>query len=452
MHSNTREQTAEHLNNADTTQDLEATHKAFAKRIVLPAMGAISVIFYVAAFRADPAVYWLLAFMVPFTLLNAWLSETQKTIKIRRMQIKLRSDAADVFRWIINLVIVDPIAFYILNPPLSIAIPGWTVLLLAAQSELFRSSNRNIVVVLAYLSGVVLFFFIDPSAGLNERLWGLAAMAAILFVFDRMENYWQHELSTRKKTEALAIEQQIRAENMEREVIVASQMRTVMHEISNLLTIVEFATIDQKSFDDIQFGRVRRSLQIIRRINDMVVKQLRYQPGRQLTLVRQIIEDIDMLVGKYLNISGVKFELNLNGDFVNLGVRERSGSVFLILNNLIKNAADAAVFRRDLDKMSDQFQSSREEARVCLCFAIDNDKLICTVEDNGVGMEKEKISELLARQSITTKQSGSGIGLRFVLNECDFNDFRIEIQSDVGQWTRVTLTMPLEPVRDTAVA
>jgi signal transduction histidine kinase len=409
---------------------VEATHKEFANRLVLPAMGAVSLVFHVLLFRAEPAVFAILAVIVPFLAFNAWVSKRPRTLRLGRHQVNLRTDAADAVRWLVNLVALDVPLFLIYRPPMSIALTGWTVLLLAAQADLFRSQFRNRVVGIGFAAGLFVFWRLALGAELGERLWAPVAMGSILFVFDRMERYWVTELVERKQKELEAVAERLRAESLERDALIGHQAKTISHELANLITIIDFATADERA---IQFERVRRSLKHIHRINGLVLNDLRRAPQIRVTTLGSIFEDVRILIQKEILVSGVQLQVALPADAAESSIRERTGSSFLILRNLIKNATEAARAHA----------GAAGGARVMVDVTAGAERIQYVVSDNGAGMTREQIEALLDRRAVTTKADGNGLGFRFVLDECERNCFEIGVSSEPGAGTKVTVSMPI---------
>lgn len=416
--------------------DVEATHKAFTTRFVLPTMGAVCLLFHGLMFRLEPAVLAILAVIVPFIALNAWITnpKRERRLQLGRLSIDLRSDAADAVRWLVNLVVLDVPLFLIYGPPPAVALTCWTILLLSAQADLFRTQYRTLVVSTGYLAGILILWDATPKSAVSELIWGPFAMAAILFLFDRMERYWLEELAGRKKSEIAAAAERLRAEGMERDALIGNQMRTISHEVNNLLTIVEFATAGRERLEPEQFERVRRSLEFVRRINHLVLNDMKRQPTVHVISVQRLVDDVRLLLRKDLIGQGIDFEVTLPPEVAALTIRERSGSSFLILRNLLKNAAEATVGR---------WRGVKGEARIRLTFSAGYNRLSYIIEDNGEGMTTEQVDAYLARKSTTTKADGHGLGLRFVLDECERNCFVIGVTSKLGEGTKVTVSMPL---------
>ena len=73
--------------------------------------------------------------------------------------------------------------------------------------------------------------------------------------------------------------------------------------------------------------------------------------------------------------------------------------------------------------------------------------LCVSVEDNGIGIEPENIDKLLTDTSKITKSTMSGIGLPNVDRRLKLvygEEYGLSIESEPGQYTRVTIRLPLE--------
>ena len=69
------------------------------------------------------------------------------------------------------------------------------------------------------------------------------------------------------------------------------------------------------------------------------------------------------------------------------------------------------------------------------------------MEDNGIGIEPENIEKLLTDTSKITKSTMSGIGLPNVDRRLKLvygEEYGLSIESEPGQYTRVTIRLPLE--------
>lgn len=78
------------------------------------------------------------------------------------------------------------------------------------------------------------------------------------------------------------------------------------------------------------------------------------------------------------------------------------------------------------------------------------DDFVIIVSDNGVGIPKEKIDDIFqpfsqAHNNYHSGYSGSGLGLSIVKQICIIMGGNVELSSEEGVGTRVTITLPFEP-------
>jgi signal transduction histidine kinase len=64
------------------------------------------------------------------------------------------------------------------------------------------------------------------------------------------------------------------------------------------------------------------------------------------------------------------------------------------------------------------------------------------VADQGVGIPPENLDKIF-RLYFTTKPGGSGIGLAMVYRIVQMHDGRIDVDSEVGRGTVMTMTLPV---------
>jgi signal transduction histidine kinase len=106
----------------------------------------------------------------------------------------------------------------------------------------------------------------------------------------------------------------------------------------------------------------------------------------------------------------------------------------IILGNLISNAI----------KYSDSYKAN---PFVRIWSEISKDCLSIHIEDNGIGISQEhlqKIFEMFYRAS--DKSTGSGLGLYITAESCKKIGVMIQIESELGEYTRITLQVPLHTV------
>lgn len=89
----------------------------------------------------------------------------------------------------------------------------------------------------------------------------------------------------------------------------------------------------------------------------------------------------------------------------------------------------------------------KEDGCIHVCSYCVGDELFISVEDNGVGMEEEKIARMLTQEN-TEHDSMRTIGISNVLNRIHYlygDDYGIEIRSSVNEYTKITMKIPKKP-------
>ncbi|OQP13390.1 sensor histidine kinase, partial [Geobacillus zalihae] len=78
-----------------------------------------------------------------------------------------------------------------------------------------------------------------------------------------------------------------------------------------------------------------------------------------------------------------------------------------------------------------------------------NDTIYFEVIDNGVGMEADKVKEIMAALNNKEENAALGIGLRSVHERIQLHygpSYGINIESELGKGTKVTVTVPVAKV------
>lgn len=98
-----------------------------------------------------------------------------------------------------------------------------------------------------------------------------------------------------------------------------------------------------------------------------------------------------------------------------------------VLSNLISNAIDA------LPNGGNIFISAR----------IEDEEIVLTVEDTGVGIAEENLGRLF-KPFFTTKERGTGLGLAICKRFVELHGGHIFVESKVGRGTKFTIRLPVE--------
>jgi len=145
--------------------------------------------------------------------------------------------------------------------------------------------------------------------------------------------------------------------------------------------------------------------------------------------VKTIVDEVMTLVSRYPNADKKHFSVALETKAESLFADERI--VKQILLNLLSNAIK---FTHDDGQISLRVFDFRKQ-------------LAFEVEDNGIGIAADKIDGLFSpftqvENIFTRAHAGSGLGLSLVKHLIELHGGKVEMKSEEGQGTRVTVYFP----------
>ena len=139
-------------------------------------------------------------------------------------------------------------------------------------------------------------------------------------------------------------------------------------------------------------------------------------------LIEDTIQKLDPLLKDNninLNLNIIDDEIFINGDYNRLSQ---------VLINIIKNSIEAI--------------PDEHKGKINITMKIKDKKYYLTVEDNGVGMNKEVLTNI-KKPFYTTKKRGSGLGVSLIYEIVEAHNGKIEYSSEYGKGTKVTIQLPI---------
>jgi signal transduction histidine kinase len=100
-----------------------------------------------------------------------------------------------------------------------------------------------------------------------------------------------------------------------------------------------------------------------------------------------------------------------------------------IITNLVKNAIQA-------------IPESQENKAIAVNIKKQNNNVLITVSDNGIGIAKEDFNRIF-EPKFTTKSSGMGLGLGIIKNIIENYKGTITLESQKGKGTTFTVSLPI---------
>ncbi|WP_280769643.1 sensor histidine kinase [Salipaludibacillus daqingensis] len=201
------------------------------------------------------------------------------------------------------------------------------------------------------------------------------------------------------------------------------------HEIRNPLTVIDgFLTLMNQSLTNNQKEKFRIQLLLkeLARINSIIEEMLLLTkpsaPKMKPTSLREIINDIVPLIQHAAGNEQVNFDMHL--DSISMFVD--SEQMKQVLHNLIRNSIEA------MEGKGTIYISSKIKGEMCQIF----------VRDNGPGIP-EKMKAQLFHPFLTSKESGTGLGLTIAQRILDNHEGKIELFSSSKQGTCFLIEVPL---------
>ncbi|MBS1682521.1 MAG: PAS domain-containing sensor histidine kinase [Bacteroidetes bacterium] len=271
---------------------------------------------------------------------------------------------------------------------------------------------RKAEILLRSVWGDDLYFKISASNRIaNHEICGLVIML--------------HDITAQKQK---AIDLQKEKEHLDQFIYKTTHdLRTPIHSALGLLTLMKTATAREREQYERIMGEMLNKLEsLIEEVNHL------YRVGKMAVTTERI--DLRQLLESEINVlknhpkgSTIFFELNclFNAELFSDLLRIRS-----IVSNLLSNAVKYSDLRKEKSSVSIKAQ-------------VEEEQLIFTVTDNGIGIAQEnldKIFDIFFRA--TTEIPGTGLGLHIVKDTVNRLNGKIEVRSQLGQGTQFKILLP----------
>ena len=104
-----------------------------------------------------------------------------------------------------------------------------------------------------------------------------------------------------------------------------------------------------------------------------------------------------------------------------------------------------------LNLISNAVKFTAEGDEILLRIEKDNDQIIISVRDTGIGIEKENQDIIFEHfrqvdQSFNKKREGSGIGLSLVKSIVEMHGGTINVESIYGRYSKFSVCLPIETI------
>jgi signal transduction histidine kinase/HD-like signal output (HDOD) protein/CheY-like chemotaxis protein len=217
-------------------------------------------------------------------------------------------------------------------------------------------------------------------------------------------------------------------------------LRSIIHKLNNKLTpIIGYAQMIEGKVADV---KTNERISIIRKNSDEVVRILNklFEQFSSPVLQKEVI-NINLLIKEKIQLidykikeEGIKIEYDLEDGLPDIYFsRVQLGDVIM---NLIMNAIEAVK------------QTDKSEKEIKVKTYYDSMNFYIRISDNGIGID-EKIQEKIFEPFFTTYDDKNGLGLNFVHGFVNANQGSIDIKSEVGVGTVITISFYAKTIKKT---
>jgi signal transduction histidine kinase len=211
--------------------------------------------------------------------------------------------------------------------------------------------------------------------------------------------------------------------------IMSHDIRSPLCSIKTFLDINKDDTFTPEEQNDMFSAlstNVSRTLQLLDNIVDWSKIQLQLTEKNEIVNLRDVINEcaeqaeLSLLLKQNEIINEVEPDILINAD---------KEAIQFVLRNLISNA-----------------NKFTEKGAIRVSFSIKNNKCYLNVEDNGVGLEMDKISQILGNTGLfhtygTRNEKGAGLGLSLIKSYLRRTGNHIEMKSTLKQGTSVSFSI-----------
>lgn len=211
----------------------------------------------------------------------------------------------------------------------------------------------------------------------------------------------------------------------------------VAHDIRSPLTALEATAGDMASLPEKKRLQIRGALGRIRDIANNLLDQRRASTSEssRSDTPSQLSSLVETIIAEKRLALGARRHVTITSDDAAYGLFARVQPVEFnrVLSNLINNAVEAL---------------GENPGTVHIGISERDGKILVTVRDDGKGIPPEVLAKLGQRGASYGKAGGSGLGLHHAYVQAESWGGRLEIASEIGKGTTVTLVLPPAPAPD----
>ena len=422
-------------------------HQLLVTKFVLPVMAGVSVFVCTHYFEPTPRVLAVIVLGALTAAVNIFLTTGYRNIHFLNARLKNRSDALDLGRWIFNIGVTDTLLAITLPMSYVEFVNFWFFLSVCSFADNFARRFRVVISVFCFVAFFAISWYFFEEKNIPKLLFVAFGIFSFLFIFSKLEKYWIESLEDLVNAEHTKSEIILETEKMRIDAVLGMQSRHISHELGNMIMVIDASVnLMKKSLSSenqavlARLGQLEKAINYIRKINYLVIDSMKFKAEIRTMKVQEFFDDVEMLFGKDLMSRGVNWTSTLDEKLQTYEFNERSGSMFLIIQNILKNSCESMLENGIQRMLPDS----------ALGFIIEKtgqNEMTVTIKDNGRGMDEATLSRVLRGKMASEKENGHGLGLRFVHSECEKNGFDLSATSEVKVGTEFYLKVPVQPMK-----
>ena len=219
--------------------------------------------------------------------------------------------------------------------------------------------------------------------------------------------------------------------HIERMHVMSELSASVSHEIRNPLTVTngflqllkssKTISLDEKVYIDYSLKELERAEKIV---SDFLAYGKPQSENMVYSNLKEEVVYVKNILTPYANMSHVKIDCQFTNT---LNTKYDKNQMQQCLINLFKNAIEAM---KDIGGI------------LYIDVSDEDDNMVILIKDEGIGMTKDEILQL-GKPYYSTKKEGTGLGMLMVYGTISKLKGTIEVDSNKGQGTTFTITIPV---------
>jgi PAS domain S-box-containing protein len=214
---------------------------------------------------------------------------------------------------------------------------------------------------------------------------------------------------------------------------------------------------------------LRTPLTVIQGNLDLAIREAEYDKKEvpeiyeiimyEVSRMRNILTDLTMLTNvdsrsEVLTYEKIYIKHLVKAVTQSMGVLARQKGILLMcqkrLDNIYLMGDEAKLEKLLLNIVRNAIKYTNEGGRVKICVARENNNILLSVEDTGLGIPDDEIEFIFERfyrvdQSRNSSEGGTGLGLSIAKWIAESHGGKIEVKSRLGVGSKFTITLPVDP-------